>query len=205
MTLQPVATTEWIPCGTGLNMYAYALNNPLKVIDPNGLCAVRRFFSGVNDAVRMWTGLADDEELVDIGRRGDIEYAEIGAGYIRDASIWINSKLALLAGSPAAAAAASRINTITDYTHQGIQGYINNGVGGAIYQTGVHGAGQYLDGMFGNMTQDLNYIGQEGGKYLDGKVGDLVNHLKDQNKPPGKAGKPQKPKAPPKQRILMPF
>jgi RHS repeat-associated protein len=193
------------PLRDGINMYAYALNNPLKLIDPNGLCNVRRFFSGANDAFRMWTGLADDEEIIDIGRRGDIEYAEIGSGYIRDASIWINSKLALLAGSPAAAVAAKRINTITGYAHEGIQGYINNGVGGAVYQTGVHGAGQYLDGMFGKMTENLNYIGQEGGKKLDGKVGEMIDYLKSQNKPPSKAGKPQKPKVPQKQRILMPF
>jgi hypothetical protein len=186
-------------------MYTYALNNPIGLMDPNGLCAVRRFFRGVRDATRIWTGLADEAEEIEIGRRGDILYAELGAQHIKDASIWLNKKLALLAGSPAAVVAAERINTITDFAHEGIDGYVQNGVGGAIYQTGVHGAGQYLDGMFGNMTQDLNYVGQEAGKYLDGKVGEVIDHLKAQNKPAAQSAKPKKPKASKKRRILLPF
>ncbi|HDM77711.1 MAG TPA: RHS repeat protein, partial [Deltaproteobacteria bacterium] len=82
------------PLRYGLNLYSYALNNPIKVSDPIGLCAIKRAFRGTIDALRIWTRLADDNEMIEISKRGDIVYAEKAFGMLKNASLWTLRKLA---------------------------------------------------------------------------------------------------------------
>ncbi len=46
------------PFGAGLNLYAYCFNNPLRLIDPEGLCAVRAFFT-LQGQADFWAGFGD--------------------------------------------------------------------------------------------------------------------------------------------------
>ena len=46
------------PFGDGINLYTYCFNNPLLFIDPEGLCAVRTFFTLENQA-NFWAGFGD--------------------------------------------------------------------------------------------------------------------------------------------------